>query len=384
MQPMSGPSTPSTTLADNRRLVIDALRRADQDLTRADIGRISGLSPAATARITDALEADRLIARTGQSPSAGGRRAWRYAFTASGRYLAGVRVQREGCRGVLVDLNNQVVDRSEVAVDPGRWGDEARGEAILDATVRCVGGLQAAADLHGGRVIAYGVAVPAVTDRTGRVSAGLEVGWSDLPLRSLLEDGLDAPVVVENDANALAYSELRPGDVGASLAAIILGYGLGAGLISQGTLLRGAHQAAGEIGYLLTTRRSLAEPRGAQGDLERRIQAVAAADPAAALIPTDRLWVLLGGDPATDETTGAVLDYLAMAVASLVTIVDPERVVLGDIPDGVGDRVIAGLQARLEGLLLHAPRLELARHGSDAVVLGAALLAGAPVDIQAI
>lgn len=381
MQPTLGPSTPRTALADNRRLVIAALRSADTELTRSDIGQISGLSPAATARITDALEADRLIARTEKSPSAGGRRAWRYRFTGEGRFLAGLRVQRDGCHGVLVDLNEQIVARSECLVEDGPDGD-----SILSVTKRCAQELVAAAEALGGVPISFGVAVPAVTDVDGRVRAGLEVGWPDVPLRAALASSVDAPVLIENDANALAYSEIGPGDTSTSLAGIVLGYGLGAGIVSQGKLLRGAHRAAGEIGYLLTKRRTLRERRGDVGDLERRLQAVVARDDLVeGMVPVDGMWALLAAnDPRRTKVAAQLLDYLAMAVASLVTVVDPERVVLGDMPPDVGERVIDQLQIRLRGLLLHDPALTLARRGPDAVVLGAALLAGEQIDVQAI
>jgi len=78
--PRTGPSTPSTTLADNRRLVLGVLHTRG-DLTRTEMAEASGLSPAATARITNALESEGLIARTEKLPSAGGRPAWRYRFT---------------------------------------------------------------------------------------------------------------------------------------------------------------------------------------------------------------------------------------------------------------------------------------------------------------
>lgn len=379
MLPRTGPSTPSTTLADNRRLVLDVLRTGG-DLTRSEIGEASGLSPAATARITDRLEAERLIAKTGQAPSAGGRPAWRYRFTAEGRYLAGVRVQGDGCRGALVGWDGNVVARTEVLLEP----DDASPGAILNAALDCVRDTVRASEV-GRPPVALGVAVPAVTDSDGRVHAGTEVRWDDVPLGELLVQATDLPVRIENDANVLAYSELTPGSHTPSLAALILGHGLGAGIISEGHLLRGAHSAAGEIGYLLTSRSVLERGRTEIGDLELRIQRAARTDPDSAASAPGRLWSMMGrpGSEAS-EAVSEMLDYLAMAIASLVVVVDPERVVIGDVPPDLGNRVLTELSGRLRGLLLHDPTITLARRGPDAVMVGAALLAAELVDLQSL
>lgn len=379
MQPRSGPSNPSTALADNRRLVLNVLRAAGE-LTRTEIGEASGLSPAATARITDRLEAEQLIARTGKSPSAGGRPAWRYRFTATGRLLGGLRVQRDGCRGALLSWDGEIVSRSQVLLDPAK----ATGDEILDAVRACARLIGAEATTLGARLGALGVAVPAVTDGDGHARAGTEVGWRDVPLRDVLAELTSVPLLVENDANALAYSELVPGGRTASLAALILGHGLGAGLISDGHLLRGTHFAAGEIGYLITSREVLSAAPGDIGDLELRIQRVASSRSQATAAPA-QLWTLMGQNSAAAmEATAEMLDYLAMAIASVVVVVDPERVVIGDVPPDQAERVLAELAARLRGHLLHEPTLAVARRGPDAVLIGAALLAGELIDLQSI
>jgi len=377
--PRSGPSNPSTGLADNRRLVLDVLR-AQGELTRNEIGDASGLSPAATARITDRLEAEELIARTGKAPSAGGRPAWRYRFTAAGRLLGGVRVQRDGCRGALLSWDGQIVSRSQVLLDPAT----ATGEEILEAARACTRLVHQDAAGRGAQLVALGVAVPAVTDGVGLARAGTEVGWREVPLGAELSRLVQVPLLVENDANALAYSELVPGGPTTSLAALILGHGLGAGLISDGHLLRGTHFAAGEIGYLITSRDVLNSTPADIGDLELRIQRAARSRPQTAAAPA-QLWTLMGQtSAAATEATAEMLDYLAMAIASLIVVVDPERVVIGDVPPDQAERVLAELETRLRGHLLHEPTITVARRGPDAVLVGAALLAGELVDLQSI
>lgn len=373
----TGPSTASTTLADNRRLVLDVLHTTGP-LTRNEIGDASGLSPSATARITSALEGERLIARE-KLPSAGGRPAWRYRFTAEGRYLAGARVQGDGCRAVLLAWDGAVVGRAEVLADPAA----ATVDDLVAATHQCLTEIVAVGAGLGAAPVSIGVAVPSIVEPDGTVRAGVEVPWDGLALGPALAGATGLPVLVENDANALAYSELTPGNGTASLAALILGHGLGAGIISEGHLLRGARASAGEIGYLLTSRDALARQPAKVGDLERRIQVAAASVPGPASSAPARLWRLLG-EPNAADAVAEMLDYLAMAIASLVVVLDPERVVIGDIPPEHAARLGAELERRLAGLSMRPGMIAPARRGPDAVAIGAALLASQLVDLQSL
>lgn len=370
-----GPSSTSTALADNRRLVLEALR-ASPESTRTEISLATGLSSAATARITAQLESERLIARTVLAPSGGGRPAWRYRFSAEGRHVAALRIQAQRCTGVLLDWHEREHGRVVIKVEGIDRTD------YLDAMLECVGQLLAAGRELGGTPVALGVAVPSVVDLGGVVGAGYEVPLDGIALGELLTAETGVPVIVENDANALAFSELDGVTPAGSLAALLLGFGVGAGIVSEGHLLRGAHRAAGEIGYLLTGRTALVGGPDTAGYLERRIQDAAGSPDASAPV---RLWEFLGSDdPDTADRAATMIDYLALAVASLTTVVDPERIVIGDVPVEAGTRLVSELTTRLRGRLLHPPVLTLARRGPDAVIVGAGLLAMGTVDLQAL
>jgi predicted NBD/HSP70 family sugar kinase len=105
------------------------------------------------------------------------------------------------------------------------------------------------------RVARVAVAVPGVVDPSdGHVDLAPALGWHDFALAELFERTLRRPVVLENDVNALALAELYFG-AGAGhdhVVYVAIGSGVGAGLVVHGRLYRGAHDAAGEIGYALT------------------------------------------------------------------------------------------------------------------------------------
>lgn len=83
--------------------------------------------------------------------------------------------------------------------------------------------------------------------------ATAELGWREVPLGRLLSERFDLPVLIENDANAIAYGEwVRGAAQGASsVASYNFGIGVGTGVVSDGTSYRGFRSAAGEVGYLL-------------------------------------------------------------------------------------------------------------------------------------
>jgi predicted NBD/HSP70 family sugar kinase len=198
--------------------------------------------------------------------------------------------------------------------------------------------------------------------------------------------------VVENDANALAYGELRRGAGRglSSLVALFLENGLGAGIITNGELHRGSRAEAGEIGYLLMERSSLDRSYVEYGDLEDRIGSIALTRrakergipiPAKGVVTAEDIFELsASGNRDAREIADEILDMVALAVAAMVIILDPELVVVGSSFVESADTVIPGIQERLSGRIIRVPRLEAATHRGDAVLLGVAELAAAEVN----
>lgn len=219
-----------------------------------------------------------------------------------------------------------------------------------------------------------------------------EFGWTGVPFGTLLRQRTDLPIVVENDANALAFGELRAGaGKGLSgLVAIFLENGLGAGVITNGELYRGARAEAGEIGYLLMERSSLERSYDEHGDLEDRIGSLAltrrarelgVALPASGTLAAQDVFELARtGDRDAREMADEILDMVAIAVAALVIVLDPELVVFGSSFAGEHANVIPEIEQRLRGRIIRVPRVTPATHGEDGVLLGIAELAAAEVN----
>lgn len=390
-------ATTSTLARVNQTAIIEALRESGA-LSRQQLGAKTGLSPATINRLTASLIEDGLVVPAGQEPSTGGRPSVLLRYAGSSRLVAAIQLRAETVTGILVDFDGKVVFRRSVPLRPRRTDDTGAvpasdQERQLSKVFRLFDDLIATADSMGTPCLAVGIAVPGVVQQPdGVVGTMPEFGWTGVPFGALLRERTSLPVVVENDANALAFGELHAGAGRglSSLVALFLENGLGAGIVANGELHRGARAEAGEIGYLLMERSSLERSYDARGDLEDRIGSLALTQrarergiplpPSGSLTAEDVFELARDGNAEAKELADEILDMVAIAVAALVIVLDPELVVVGSSFVGSADTVIPGIQERLRGRIIRVPRIEPATHREDAVLRGAAELAAAEVN----
>ncbi|WP_248958141.1 ROK family protein [Sphaerisporangium perillae] len=205
-------------------------------------------------------------------------------------------------------------------------------------------------------------------------------GWEGLELPRLLREEFgDTPVAIDNDVNAAAAAELRWGalrGVGTGLY-LNLGTGLAAALVVDGTVVPGAHGAAGEIGYLLS---EPGEPAFAEGHapLEEIVSGHALAQQGTALMGRPMSAASLfeaDGDPAVRALLDKAVAALAMAVANACVVLDPERVVIGGGLMGSSRHILPRLTAEIRRTVPFPPEITAARFVDDAPLFGALALA---------
>jgi predicted NBD/HSP70 family sugar kinase len=394
-------ATTSTLARVNQTAIVEALRGMGA-LSRQQLGALTGLSPATINRLTATLIEEGAVVQAGHVPSTGGRPAVLLRYAGGSRVVAAIQVRADRATGILVDFDGQIIFRREVDFGPqlmpqssGGAGEEERqrdSNVRLEKTLALFDDLIATAATMGTPCLAAGIAVPGVVSHPdGRVSRMPELGWSDMPLGQIFRARTTLPVVVENDANALAFGEFHRGAGRglSSLVALVLENGLGAGIITNGQLHRGARAEAGEIGYLLMDRFSLSRSYSDIGDLEDRVGSIALTRRARESglpvpergVTAEYVFTLAkSGNPAAEAMADEILDMVAIAVAAMVVILDPELVIVGSSFVGSAETVIPGIQKRLSGRITRVPRVVAAAHRKDAVLLGAAELAAAEVN----
>lgn len=328
------------------------------------------------------------------------------------RHAVGVDVGGTKVLGVVLSPENAVVAELRVAtpqpsaapVPPGvpAAGVEDRG-AVLDAIALLVRELQRE---HGPGPV--GMGIPGMLDRTGtlRFSPNLPAAAGGSVGMALSERLGGAPVHLDNDANCAGLAELTLGAAqGARTALLVtLGTGIGGAVIMDGAVQGGAHGLAGEVGHMVVDPSGPPCPCGGRGCWERFASGAGLARLAREAALGGSLFgavALAGGDPelvrgehvaraAADGDPGslAVMEslgwWVALGLANLVAVLDPERIVVGGGLAAVGEMLFAPTRRAFAHLVeggAHHPEVPIvpAQLGERAGAIGAALGARAAV-----
>jgi glucokinase len=194
-----------------------------------------------------------------------------------------------------------------------------------------------------------------------------------VPLKPLLQERLGVPVAVENDVNLAALGEHASG-AGAgtdSMVLVSLGTGLGAGIIIDGKLIRGARDGASEIGFLSSVEDVARRPTDV-GSLEAKVSGAALERYGN---PREIFERARAGEEAARRIVGSVADELGVAVANLFAMLDPQQVVLGGWITREQDLLFDHVCRVAAQLAPGSAPVLLAELGDDAALLGAASVA---------
>jgi predicted NBD/HSP70 family sugar kinase len=226
-------------------------------------------------------------------------------------------------------------------------------------------------------VIAAGMGIPGPVDR-GRGTAGsasILPGWAGLRIESEMQQRLGMPVEIENDANLGALAEMTwgAGRECSNFAYIKAATGIGAGLVVDGRLLRGASGTAGEIGHTTLDESGALCYCGNRGCLET----VASGPAIVGLVSSGHpetltlgqvIELAAGGDVRCRRAISDAGREIGVAVAGLCNLINPERVIVG------------GLLSRAGELLLQPIREAIRRHAVFAAAERVEVVAAAFVE----
>ena len=377
------PGTPSLLRAINDRTALQLLSEQGP-LTRARLGALTGLSKPTATQLMDRLEAAGLV----EALAGEGRTARLYRVRPGAAYVAGLDVTPASIRVRLCDLTGETIAQTTLATPRREVKDavERIREALAEACA--VGGIGMA------RLNRVVIGLGGAPDpQTGRLGYARHLpGWHDPNLLDRLRTELTGPgeadpaVEIENDVNLAAIAEQSLGVTrrGAAhecrdFAVLWIGAGIGAAIVIDGKLHRGFTGGAGEVGYMpvagLPPVRGIS--RGTNGGFQSQAGAPAVlklarskgfpgSDAAAALRNAANSGPV--GTPLLQE----VADRLAVGLAPLVAVLDPELIVLtGGMLQAGGEALRELIADSLYDLVIPRPRLVLSEVGQDPVLAGA-------------
>ncbi|HZU65705.1 MAG TPA: ROK family protein [Ktedonobacteraceae bacterium] len=324
-------------------------------------------------------------------------------------YVVGIEISGSGSHQslALADLQGQILHKVRLPLD---YVPDT--QTVLDMIDSMYNEVITPEKLQEGRILRVGVAVGGLVDASRGIVRTLHHAhsWNDFPLQDYLEQKLDIPCIIDNNANAAALAETRAGalyEEGESprkteriVLYVGLGRGIGGGLVVNGNIYHGATCTAGEIGHMIVKENGPKCSCGGYGHLEAiaSAQAIARAmiglsveypETEAAIrrvtgsraerITVEQVFLLAGeGDKVAQRIVNDVHESLAIALANIVHLINPGVIILGGQVAQAGDLLITPLQARLDDLCLPASqpvRIIQGTLGSNANITGAVMLA---------
>ncbi|MEV6705492.1 ROK family protein [Micromonospora wenchangensis] len=300
--------------------------------------------------------------------------------TGDDRVVVALDVGGTGMKCALVRPDGSVLHAERHPTDAGRGPD-----AVVETVLAVAEGLADRARAAGSTPVACGVAVPGVVDEAAGVAVwSANVGFRDVPLRTLVGARLGLPAALGHDVRVggIAEARLGAGRDARHVLFVAIGTGIAAAHVVAGSAAVGAHGAAGEIGHILVRPDGPRCGCGRPGCLEAVSSASAVARRYAELAGSAASAADVAGRAAAgEEPAGRVwreaVEALADGLATGQALYDVDTMVIGGGLARAGGQLLDPLRAALrERMTFHRePRLVAAALGDEAGCLGAALLA---------
>jgi predicted NBD/HSP70 family sugar kinase len=374
----------SYTKQYNLRIVHEVIRLYGP-VSRAAIARRTELTVQTVSNLVKELIAYDLIYEAERRTAGRGAPSMALALNPDGAFSIGLDLDLDHLTGVLVDLSGSVRQRIHTEVD-----SPSPTEA-LDLMVQKVGELLEREGLPRDQVWGVGIGIPGPMrhsqDGKGYVANPKAFpGWHNIPLSTWLQERLQIPVFLENNATAAAIGERWYGAAQQikTFFYVYMGSGLGGGIVMNGEPYEGFTGNAGEIGYF--PRRGMAEGNGG-GDIPHvgihfklsRLYEMLRSTGTEVHRPEDLGELLADRNPCLLGWLDTAADHLADMVLAVEYVFDPEAIFFGGrLPDSLLEYLMTGVgnhvSARRIGEKVVAPRHLLATAGSDAAALGVATL----------
>jgi len=354
--------------AESSRGAVLQLLFSNNDLSRAHISRVSGLSKQTISNVMAELEGAQLVEGTGNTEGGIGRRALTYRLSPRAGFAVGIDLGGTNFRSGLVDFSGNVL--AELSIEsPHSSVDE-----LLEIMSKTISGLFEKAKVPMSDFAQIVIGIPgAVNPATGVISNAPNLAYLDnLILRDLIQAKFKVSTLVENDVNIAALGELENSST-EDFGFIAIGTGVGMGLILDGELRRGFNGGAGEIGYLPLGEN--VDEMSIEGHYEELIGGHAVelryekqVDKKKSLI--EIFESARNGDEIADRIVNELGNNIALGIQAICSVLDLGEIILGG---GIGSREDLHLKIvkKLEKSMQSPPIVRISTLGTRAGLVGA-------------
>jgi predicted NBD/HSP70 family sugar kinase len=330
--------------AVNRSSILNAIK-AHGAIARADIARLTGLSPATVTFQTAELIEDGLVIEKQEGDSRGGRPPILLALASDGIFVMGIKLAEEHATFALTDLNSDIIEYRTISLGSRDL------DRVADALAAGVRDTLRPAGLPLSHILGVGIGMPGMIDSAAGICRMSPFhDWRDVPIADLVTERLDCPVYLDNDVNTLTLVErlYGPGQHVDDFLVVTIGRGVGLGIVMGGQVYRGAHGGGGEFGHTIVDPDGFVCGCGRRGCVETFV-----ADP----------WLVRHANDAgltvetPEQLTAAALDgnaearaifshageVLGLGLANLINIFDPSLIIVSGEGVQAGDYIFPAM-----------------------------------------
>jgi glucokinase-like ROK family protein len=376
----------------NRSTILNMIR-LHGPISRAEIAKLTKLTPPTVTNIVGELLESRLVVESELGESSGGRKPVMLRINSSAFYVVGVCAGAKKVRAVTATLDGQVVQQAEVKLT-----SQPDAEQFLQTLVEIVRRVIRQTEAERDAFLGIGVGMHGLVDpRTGLSIFAPNLHLRNLPIKERLESEFSLPVEVDNDVNALALGEswFGQGQGMDSFICVYVSTGVGAGIILDHQLYHGASFTAGEIGHTTIDSNGPKCDCGNYGCLEALTSGPALAARVQEAIASGKDSLLsewtkgnleqingrlihqaaLQGDELAIWALRETGKYLGIGIANLINTFNPSRIILSGGVSKAGDFVLQPLRETVAERALQTPAqaasIVVSQLGENGMAIGA-------------
>jgi glucokinase-like ROK family protein len=380
----------------NKMKVIGLIRQY-KEISRSDLGKITGLTAPSVTRIVDELiEHDHLANYTGIGNSSGGRPPMIVKFNSDNNYIIGIDLGATNIRGVLTDLDGNFLSEIQAPTEIHKGFDH-----IIKNTVAIIEKLQNRRGIDKNKIRGIGIGVAGLINRdTQKITFSPDFGWEEIDFRKEMDKYLTIPFFFDNSTRLMALGEQVFGESKnlKNFAVINIGYGIAAGLVIEGTLTKGNSGFSGEFGHITIDKNSPVQCKcGKYGCLEALASGNRIATLGAQLIKKNPTGILARhaennptivdakmvaeavgeGDAEARQIFEEITEYICLGIGDMVNLLNPESVFIGGGISLTGDFFYTMINEKKNKYLLKPNRdiaIKPATYAEHATSIGAVSL----------
>ena len=350
----------------NKILVLNTIYR-DRTISRAEISKLTGLNKSTVSALVDELLSEGLVLEIGIGESQGGRKPINLAINSEFGSVIGIDLGVNYVLSILTNFAGDIIWEKRVATNNVMNSQEQNVDHLFTLIKET---MQHAPSTRCG-IIGIGVGAPGMVNYDqGYILSAPNLLWENIKLKDIIEDEFNIPTLVDNEANAGAIGEkwFGFGKKISELVYVSAGTGIGAGIVINNELYRGARGLAGEIGHMTVDVHGIKctcgnigcwEEYASEKALLRYLKENATKHPDSLLLAEgslnpDSLTIFKIAEAAKKGDSLAIAGlknigyYLGVGIANLINVFDPQCVVVGNVLPLAGDIFMDELRKEVE------------------------------------